>query len=537
MALTISKLKMWKDPKYTRGCLEVPPPGSWKLPTPDYTLAADETLRPHKDSTLTVLNLPLSFTSVFGMSYLYIEASDGAGSVSMFGWIISVEQRSTSAEGVTIRWEPDWWRTYAGSATLGKGTITRCSNSTYMRPSGIHPRRWKVNKKEALTGTYGGGKKYINVIYSETVGGVTYIRYASWEEGSTITSGGNTYYTVSLEELYSGVLDEAIHISPNTISGVFISTSPPFVLNTGIIKTYGSYAWYINSISSSPVSVSSTYSSSYTTDDMHKTVIVDPYGTIVWELPWGMTIKDYKFFFDLGTISAQLMIHYTTQDNEGLLDFTPGAVGLLAMLPLINAPVNSNAWSEYSYTYAREYDKQNREIARNQQAVSGLAGVGSSAIGGAVAGSIAAPGIGTVAGAVGGAASSLIGTGIDYIASGYFNDQLQQETDKYYSNQSANMLMPAGGAGWKNLNNDWSIVELIGDTVSVAEHSSFITNNGYKTEIAVANPNSFVTVGGPLQIINLTVTGNIPPQAKQYIKNKFETGVRIIENNPSGVAP
>ena len=536
MAITITKLKMWRNPGYTKGCLEVPPTGSWKLPAPDYT--SSENLRPRKDQLLGAVGLPMSFIQVFNMSYLYMEASDsGNNSIKIFGWIDGVEQSASSNEAVVIRWTPDYWRTYSGSATFGKGTITRCNNSTYMRPSGIQPRRWKVNKKEALTGTYGGGKKYIIVIYSETVGGVTYIRYASWEQGSTITSGGNTYYTVSLEELYSGVLDEAIHISPNTISGVFISTAPPFVFSTGQVKTYGSYAWYVNYVTSSPVMVSSTYSSSYTTDDMHRTVIVDPYGTIVWELPWGMTIKDYRFFFDLGTISAQLMINYTSQDNESLLDFTPGAVGLLAMLPLINAPVNSNAWSEYSYTYAREYDKQNREIARNQKAVSSLSGTGASIIGGAIAGTMVAPGPGTAIGAVAGASSSLIGAGIDYVASGYFNDKLQNETDKYYSNQSANMLMPAGGAGWKNLNNDWSIVELIGDTVSVTEHSSFITNNGYRTEIAVGNPNSFLTAGGPLQIVNLTVTGSIPPIAKQAIKSLLESGVRIVENNPSGVTP
>ena len=104
MALTISKLKMWKDPKYTRNCLEVPPAGSKKLPTPDYTLAADQTLRPHKGSTLTELHLPLSFTQTFGMSYLYIEATDGAGSVSLFGWITSIDQRSTAEHLIILNY-------------------------------------------------------------------------------------------------------------------------------------------------------------------------------------------------------------------------------------------------------------------------------------------------------------------------------------------------------------------------------------------------------------------------------------------------
>lgn len=538
MALTISKLKMWKDPGYTRGCLEVPPPGSWKLPAADYTLAADETLRPHKGSTLTSLNLPLSFTQVFGMSYLYIEASDGSGSVSMFGWITSIEQRSTSAEGVTVRWDADWWRTYAGSATFGKGTITRCSNSTYKRPSGIQPRRWKVTKKETFRVGTESAAHYIIVVYSETVSSTTYIRYGAWEEGSSITIGGTPYSTVSLVQLYNGLLDEKLGIDPQAIHGIFVSSFKPFTFNSSSTKTNGTYAWYEYPLGvPTPPQYTGTLSDTYITDDMHRTVIVDQYGTIVWELPWGMSVKDFTRFTDIGTVSANLVIKFTTQDNEAYGLFTPGATGVLAMLPLTNAPLNSNAWSSYNFTYAREYDKQNREIARNQQAISSLAGAGTGLIGGAIAGTMASPGIGTAAGAVAGASSSLIGTGIDYVMSGYFNDQLQQETDKYYSNQSANMLLPANGLGWRNLTNGWYILQLEGDTVSVTEHTAFITNNGYETEIAVANPNSFITTGGPLQIINLTVTGNIPPQAKQYIKDKFETGVRIVENNPSGTAP
>ena len=160
MALTITKLKMWKDPGYTRGCLEVPPVGSKKLPaTPDYSLAASDTLRPHKGSTLTELHLPLSFTQVFGMSYLYIEATDGAGSVSLFGWITSVDQRSTSAEGVTIRWDVDWWRSFAGDATYTHLHVTKTNDGSYSRPLNTRPRRWvykdKINLIQHFTPSVG----------------------------------------------------------------------------------------------------------------------------------------------------------------------------------------------------------------------------------------------------------------------------------------------------------------------------------------------------------------------------------------------
>ena len=76
------------------------------------------------------------------------------------------------------------------------------------------------------------------------------------------------------------------------------------------------------------------------------------------------------------------------------------------------------------------------------------------------------------------------------------------------------------------------------DTTSAAEYTADIALNGYDTDIPVANVGTFITgTTGPYRIRNLTVTGNIPPQAKQYIKDKFETGIRIVENNPSGVVP
>lgn len=534
---TITKLKMWKDPGYTRQCVEVPPVGSKKLPTPDYVSSGD--LRPRRGSTLSEIELPLSYLEVFDMSYLYIEAKDGKdtpNTISVFGWILSIEEIASANEAVRITWTPDYWRTYSDTAVFGKGTITRCNNATYKRPSGVQPRRWKVNKKEKII-NFASDDKYVIVIYNETTQNpdITYIRYGAWKVGSTITSGGNTYNTVSLAEIYSGVLDEKLGLDPDSIIGVFACTAEPFSFALATVKIKGSYAYYINRTGGSD-SYGGNYSGNYVSDDTHTTVIVDPYGTIVWTLGWGLSISQFGARFDLGTSASNLIVYFNSQDPPAV-DHIPGATGLMAMLPLINLPINSNAYSSYAFTYAREYDKRNREVARNQKAISSLSGAGTSAVGGAIAGSMVAPGPGTAIGAVAGLGGSTIGAGVDWLVSGVFNDELQAETDKYYSHQSANMLSPAGGKEWTNLVGDWYLVELIGDDVSVAEHNSFITNNGYQVEIAVGNPNSFLSAGGPLQIENLMLTGPIPPEAKTYIKNILSNGVRIVENNPTGVNP
>ena len=140
--LTITKLKMWKDPGYTRQCVEVPPVGSWKLPAvPDYTSSED--LRPRRGSTLSAMELPLSYLAVHDMSYLYMEIEDGVtptpNTMKIFGWIVSVEEIASANEAVRITWTPDYWRTYADDAVFGKGVITRCNNSTYKRPFQTQP--------------------------------------------------------------------------------------------------------------------------------------------------------------------------------------------------------------------------------------------------------------------------------------------------------------------------------------------------------------------------------------------------------------
>ena len=165
--LTITKLKMWKDPGYTRQCVEVPPVGSKKLPIPDYV--SSEPLRPRRGALLNAVELPLSYLEVHDMSYLYMEISDGQqtpNTMSVFGWILSVEETASSSEAVVIRWTPDYWRTYSDDAVFGKGTVTRCANDTYKRPFLTQPRKWVVDAKGP------GAQPYMFIaIVSEITGG------------------------------------------------------------------------------------------------------------------------------------------------------------------------------------------------------------------------------------------------------------------------------------------------------------------------------------------------------------------------------
>ena len=582
MALTITKLKMWKDPGYTRNCLEVPPAGSSKLPAPDYTLAADETLRPHKGSTLTELHLPLSFTQTFGMSYLYIEATDGAGSVSLFGWITSIDQRSTAAEGITIRWDVDWWRSYSGSITWGSGIVKRCSDSTYKRPYRTRPRYLTCGNSDMIKMgvPYDTDKYHRTVIITATIteNGSSQIKqfFYSLDLPMAFSNDLNTVKTgLSLAATYRGFIDEAltamgynfdiisVFISPigpetncqsiaghgwtaiyNQINYTFTPTVNITIDGTAIDVTF------ITATISPPtirkaITVSGT---GITPDDTQSFYMIDFNGNKVGEIPYGITIKNAYLTLDVGGNGGYLICTFSNSANS-YLDYTNHAyaanpsLGCSFTIPLPSVPLTTNYWSSYVISGQRDYDVTNARIANDQKAVAGLENMFSGAIGGAVAGASAGP-LGAIGGAIGGLAGGGITTGINYALGENFNDQLQDARDRLYSNQTNSLQLSGDSLQWR-----WKIFGTIStyegpylvimhsDSTSAAEYSNDITLNGYETNIPTSSVSSYIATGGPLQIINLNVRGNTPPQAKQYIKDKLSAGVYIVENNPSGVVP
>ena len=579
MPLTITKLKMWKDPGYTRECVEVPPAGSWKMPAADYV--SSENLRPRKGSTLTAVELPLPYLQVMDMSYLYIEVEDGVtptpNTVKLFGWIVSIEETASSNEAVRITWTVDYWRTYAQDAVFGAGTITRCGDGTYKRPYQTQPRKWVVgdtvdnpfNPDPMVMNSYGfllitsevtatstqqiefppGSGHYITVETGDQTGFAYY--WGELDDGTALRE------SFTAEEIYSGRIDELIHgpnnepILPSSIIGCWII--PTVFLNrrdgllwkgpfedsqiiTTVISPDRSVSYHRSTTLSKDYTVKLNYQvtdtpQGFESDDNKRCVAVDPFGEVTSEMPWG-----YGFSSGYVDMSIDISVNGVT------IYYCDHAVGLerameegcYLVFPGLPVPINSNAWSEYAYTYQRSYDKRNAEIQRNQRAVSGFAGIGSSAIQGAVTGAIGGKSVfGAVAGTVAGVASPFI----DYFASGHFNDELQEETDKLVSNQTSNVLIGGGSPSWKHIVGGWKIVQLEADSVSAAEYDQHVANDGYTVDIPVTDATTFITAGGALQIQNLMLTGDIPPAGKSYIKNILSNGVRIVENNPTGVVP
>ena len=557
---TITKLKMWKDPGYTRQCVEVPPVGSKKLPTPDYVSTED--LRPRRGALLNAVELPLSYLAVHDMSYLYMEVKDGQetpNTMSIFGWILSVEETASSNEAVVIRWTPDYWRTYSDTAVFGKGTVTRCANDSYKRPFMTQPRRWDAKK---FVNPFGASGQYSfilmasesvaqNILYEFPPGsGNTYpvrvgteTSFSYYWETLGYDFGSNTR-TPTLEEMFSGRIDEMLpNVIPESIIGCWIVPSGVvrgslFSDTTQVTKTYGGSTIRVNKSkglrSSSPQQVTGlTNLVDVGSDDMKKCIAVDPFGNETGMLPWGMKFTS-STVYTMTNITPEGVTFYVFPEADFWNEMVEG---YYLSFNAITVPVNSNAWSEYVYSGKREYEKRTAEIQRNQQAVAGYAGTGQSLVGGAIAGATKGSVAGALGGAIAGGISSIIGTTAGYFAQGYFNDEIQRETDKLVANQVSNLLMPGESPIFTQMVGNWNIVQLEADAVSLAEYTAKVSNDGYTVEIPVGTPSAFLTAGGPLQIQNLVLTGSIPPEAKTYIKNILSNGVRIVENNPSGVVP
>lgn len=575
MAITITKLKMWKNPGYTKGCVEVPPAGSKKLPAPDYTSTTN--LRPRKNSTLSAIELPLSFCQVFEMSYLYMEASDGrtpANSIKVFGWIDSVEQTASGEEAVLIKWDVDWWRTYSGSVTWGAGTVTKCTDSTYKRPYRTQPRYWTSSVSDMIPLSDRVSECMVYVIVVITSGGVSSIKYYNFPALQTTAQGfkvigdgyGTQYYTMSLADCYNGYLDEFFTDYCNNLTdttfeiigcyasalydGRWLPDVPDwYSMVTPITATVNGNTRAMIRVNSIDGYYSKTFSPSIMTDDMTAYDVIDYQGNRIGTLPYGIEITSVRVSLDIGVNGGYEKVMfdspaftYATGTGELIQHRAKKNLGLEFSIPCITIPVTENQWSAYLTGGQRDYDITSARISNDQKAVSGLESTFSAGIGGGVTGASAGP-----LGAIGGFLGGLIGqgaiTGIEYGLGQNFNDQLQDARDRLYANQQNGIMLSGGSMKWVSDNNGGNkpigayLMKLSADSVSAGEYSQDVTLNGYDVNIPVSSASSYISSGGALRIANLNITGSIPPNAKTYIKSKLEAGVRIVENNPSGVVP
>ncbi len=92
--------------------------------------------------------------------------------------------------------------------------------------------------------------------------------------------------------------------------------------------------------------------------------------------------------------------------------------------------VIANSWQEYLFRQ-RDADIRNRQLQNEAGLVGGIGNAGSSALTGALMGSIV-PGIGTAAGAIAGGITPIVGSAVNYGVQSVYGDRMQRVTDRMY---------------------------------------------------------------------------------------------------------
>ena len=127
-------------------------------------------------------------------------------------------------------------------------------------------------------------------------------------------------------------------------------------------------------------------------------------------------------------------------------------------------------------------------------------------------------------GVTAGVASALI----EYAATRYYNDRLQQTEDIRQAKQFDSIVTPGSGWDWLWHGRQCGFVSLVPDDYSLSRFADAVTLEGLEVSEPRVDCTSLINAGGALAIENLVVKGPIPAEAKQYIKARFANGVRII---------
>lgn len=477
-----------------------------------------------------------------------------AGSYTfIYGWIDDAEPVATKGPqtNTRIKWHVDWWLTWADynwfmesgnmqilanwfprRVTIGAGRLLK-GPSQFARPSASAPRKWLVEKAEGMFGNdplFGPDELWAVMCATNTSGTppdtiITSIAYYFWPIGKQID--GALHPSPDYAAIFTGRIEETMGIDPSRILGFWAAPFKPLMV--GKIKNFDSVSVYeVEDFTA--VGNAKTWAldqGAVQTDDKRKIIFTDPSGSEMYTAPWGIPFRSITGQIDIGTSVAVLNV-YLGETDEG--NDRKGAEGRFFSFPLPSLPVTENAWSSYTYSGQRDYDLQQKTIQRDRSAVNGIAGIGTQAIGGALAGTAAAPGAGTAAGAIAGLASGIIGTAVNYFTTGEFDNRDQRNVDNLTSRQTAGMLINSGGRTslrpigtyW-----GWNMITMVRDPVSLAEIEVEQKELGYDTDTYVVDCTSLISAGGPLRIEGLRVKGDIPKEGKEYISSLFARGVNI----------
>ena len=558
---SITQLRIWNDPGFTENCLEVPMKGA-SLPSPSLTIPGP--LNPSKGRMFTSIQVREDYVTLMNATYISVNLDlNNSADLPLYGWVDSVvlESDTSGFPMTTINWHIDYWRTYISQAEFGSGMVRR---RPLLETDTVPPQDYPYRYLEYVM----DDTRYISksdiwwVVFNVTTSGETSEMFwkcfpvSNQSPGTRLAFGNSPQCTApSLNDVINGEMDELLQLNPDSIGYAFISPLPPSSYTgsgttTDPIMLTNWSIWYkeakeLNTYQSSgnPFYTSQTNFTSTeempapSTTDVDVYMVMDLIGNPVGTLPWGFTPTGARSRIICDGTSACVVVSMYENVDVSEYELASPSEGLSFTISLPSIPVTSNAWSSYVYSGSRQAEMDARRLQAESQAVSGGISTGTSAISGAVTGALlgSAGGPlgmlgGAVIGAVASAGTSLISTGASYAyQTGSYADEMQRISDYKASHQANNLILNGGSFdccfnGIEGI----AIVHMRKDEYSVTQRDNDIELYGVNVSEPMESCQALVNAGGPLQITNLTVTGNIPVEAKQFFRTRLAKGVRMI---------
>lgn len=547
--MKVTNVKIWKSYPYMDGSAFVWGPGA-QLPAPDYDENVE--IQPSKDRLFSEIRIPLDYHEYRTANYIALYYESGSHTEIWYGWIDKV---TLMADGdtnklIAINWHPDLWRMWMESAVFGAGIVQRqkmTGASTEQFPPQEYPvRYWLAKSKHRMDSIVNGditkisAWAYISVI---TNGATSELKRYCWpvsiQDDCFLDVTTTSYPCPTLDQTLNGKWDEALGIDPDTVTGAWISPISPvgtsvytdnnqITINWGGGSTIqlGGKKW----VKEWSYENNGTAVYSATTTDSRRFNIVGWDGEVIGTTPWGVPIRDWLYHTVINSTTAYVVL----QASSGAAGYGDQSTnGLRWTIPLVPIDVTTNAVSSYNLSGAREADKMQIKLDADKARVSGHLNTVNSAIGGGVAGGLMGAGpLGAAAGMAGaalGAVGNIVTTEVQYrYATGEFADRTIGINDYRAAHQANNLIM--SGSPEETIYHGIGglyIVKAERDDYSDDVMTADINLYGAHCSNPMQSCDALIRAGGPVQIANCCVTGNIPPDARAYIKNRLAKGVVI----------
>jgi len=512
------------------------------------------------------MKVPVSWFEVMNANYLIadMDINNPSGStLHIKGWIDAIDLLSDSEDypQVEIRWHFDYYEMYKSMITLGYGHVKRrpfgsigdtpvqnyqfrylelstSDPATRLDPAFVKNSRevwWVIinyNTQYDVGGTtYTGIASLTYPVYCGNAAGPLYFSISDLGDGNN----PKTVYGPSVASIMDGRLDEYLGIDPDDIIGVWVSpmapgdllitntytpsgsgasAADPLVWTQAYGYSMGSYGYFETHAGTAKKTV--TFNPAIMSTETERYVLAGMDGTKLLELPYGMSISGVD------------LLLYNEPDGPYIeATFRDGSLGNLegctVNIPLPMLPVNSNAWSSYVYSGKRDYDIEMRTITSNTNA---WRNAGGGAANGAMMGAFGPQGL--ALGVAGGLAGGLITYGVEML---YTNDEEQRQEDRLAANQASSLILSSGSVLPTYRHLGISLHKISPDSYSLAQISNMRNNFGVSVDEILSSCDNLVKGLLPVGyyiIKNMIISGAAPKEAKDYIKNKFDAGVKLL---------